>query len=75
MILAWLWSPIGRALAAIGAILGALMAVYLKGRREGAQELERQQNEAAQDRLRRAMRAADSVDSARLREPDQYQRK
>ena len=73
--MAWLWSPFGRALAAVGAILGTLMAVYLKGRREGAQELERQQNEASQDRLRRAMRAADRIDSERLREPDQYQRK
>ena len=73
--IAWLWSPFGRALAAVGAILGALMAVYLKGRREGVQELERQQNEAAQDRLRRAMRAAGSIDADRLREPDENQRK
>lgn len=73
--IAWLWSPFGRALAAIGAVIGALIAIYIKGSREGAQELERQQNEAAQDRLRRAMRAADSIDDERLREPDQYQRK
>ena len=77
MILAWLWSPIGRALAAVGAILGALVAVYLKGRREGVQALEKEQNDASQDRLRRAMRAADSVsdDPKRLREPDQFERK
>lgn len=75
--LAWLWSPIGRALAAAGAILGALLAVYLKGRREGVQALEKEQNDAAQDRIRRAMRAADRVgdDPQRLREPDQHQRK
>ena len=75
--IAWLLSPIGRALAAIGAILGMLAAVYVKGRREGVQELEREQHEAAQDRLRRAMRAGASVhdDARRLREPDQHQRK
>ncbi len=70
----WLWSPIGRALATIGAILAAFIAVYMKGRQTGAQELERQQNEAAQDRLRRAMRAGIAVDPDRLREPDENQR-
>lgn len=77
MILAWLWSPIGRALAAVGAILGALLAVYLKGRREGVQALEKEQADAAHDRLRRAMRAADLIDAdpERLREPDQHQRR
>jgi hypothetical protein len=73
--IAWLWSPFGRALAAVGAVLGTLVAVYLKGRREGVQELEREQNEASQDRLRRAMRAADRIDAERLREPDEHQRK
>lgn len=75
--IAWLWSPIGRALAAVGAICATLVAVYLKGRREGVQALEKDQNEAAQERLRRAMRAGNSVadDPERLREPDQFQRK
>ena len=75
--IAWLWSPFGRALAAAGAILAGLVAVYLKGRHEGIQALEKEQNDASQDRLRRAMRAADSVidDPERLREPDQFQRK
>lgn len=76
-LVSWALSPIGRALAAAGAILAGLVAVYLKGRHEGVQALEKEQNDAAQDRLRRAMRAADSVldDPERLREPDQFQRK
>jgi len=76
-LISWALSPIGRALAAVGAILGALLAVYLKGRREGVQALEKEQNDAAQDRLRRAMRAADRIgdDPERLREPDQHQRR
>lgn len=39
--LGWLISPLGRALAAAGALLAAVAGIYAKGRRDAARDAER----------------------------------
>jgi hypothetical protein len=58
----WLFSPIGRWLAAVGAALSILFAAYLKGRAEGKAALEQDQ---ARERERRAKNAIQAYDGVR----------
>lgn len=60
-LLSWLWSPIGRALAGVGAILAAALAIYLKGRAEGIEALRLEQLEHNERRLRDALENEDRV--------------
>lgn len=57
----WLLSPIGRWAAAIGAALSILFAAYVKGRREGKEALERDQQNERERRARAAIQAGDNV--------------
>jgi len=58
----WLFSPIGRWLAAVGAALSILLAAYLKGRAEGKAALDQDQ---AQERERRARNAIEADSAVR----------
>jgi hypothetical protein len=58
----WLFSPIGRWLAAVGAALSILLAAYLKGRAEGKAALEQDQ---ARERERRARNAIEADNAMR----------
>lgn len=60
--LRWIFSPIGRWLAAIGAALSILLAAYLKGRKEGKEALEQDQ---ARERERRARDAIEADNAMR----------
>lgn len=53
----WILSPLGRALAAAGALLAAVAGIYAKGRRDAAREAER----AA---LRRRLETQEKADEA-----------
>lgn len=74
----WLLSPIGRWAAAIGAALSILFAAYVKGRREGKEALERDQQNERERRARAAVQAGDNVrrdiSSGRVYESDGYRR-
>jgi hypothetical protein len=72
----WLLSPIGRFLAAVGAIIAAIATIYAKGRADGKAKVE---NEAVKDALGRTQDAIDAGDAvardpARLRESDGFRR-
>lgn len=71
-----IFSPIGRAFSAAGAILLAILAIYSKGRRDARQGLEADAVADANRRMKNAVRAGDAVssDPARLRESDGYRR-
>lgn len=77
MIWAWFWSsPIGRALAAAGVAIVAVLAIYTKGKREGRFE---ERADAQADALKRtsdAIRAGDhaAVTPDRLRDNDGHRR-
>ena len=74
----WLLSPIGRWAAAIGAALSILFAAYIKGRREGKEALERDQQNERERRARAAIEAGDNVrrdaSSGRVYENDGHRR-
>lgn len=72
----FLFSPIGRFLAAIGGVLLAIATVYGKGRRDARQKLEAEANADALARTQSAVRAGDNVstDPARLRDNDGHRR-
>jgi hypothetical protein len=57
----WLFSPIGRWLAAVGAALSILLAAYLKGRAEGKAALDQDQARERERRARNAIQADDAV--------------
>lgn len=71
-----IFSPIGRAFSAAGAILLTILAIYSKGRRDARRGLEADAIDDANRRLKNAIRAGDSVssDPSRLRETDGYRR-
>jgi hypothetical protein len=72
----FLFSPIGRFLAAIGGVLLAIATVYGKGRRDARQKLEAEANADALARTQSAIRAGDNAatDPARLRDNDGHRR-
>lgn len=74
----WLLSPIGRWLSAIGATLTLLLAFYVKGRRAGIAELQREQEAERSRRARNAVQADDAVRrdvaSGRLYDNDGHRR-
>lgn len=78
MWLGWILSPVGRWMAAVGAALSILFAAYIKGRREGAQAIEREQRDERDRRSQAAIEASNSVrrDAAggRLYENDGHRR-
>jgi hypothetical protein len=57
----WLFSPISRWLAAVGAALSILLAAYLKGRSEGKAALEQDQARERERRARNAIEADNAV--------------
>jgi hypothetical protein len=57
----WLFSPIGRWLAAVGAALSILLAAYLKGRAEGKAALDQDQARERERRARNAIEADNAV--------------
>ena len=57
----WLLSPIGRWATAVGAALSILLAAYVKGRREGAAAIEREQQDERERRAKAALDAGDAV--------------
>jgi hypothetical protein len=59
--LKWIFSPIGRWLAGIGAALSILFAAYLKGRAEGKAALEQDQARERERRARDAIEADNAV--------------
>ena len=72
----WLLSPIGRFIAALGAVLTAIAAIYAKGRSDGKEKVESAAKEDALRRTQDAVSAGDAVsrDPARLRESDGFRR-
>lgn len=54
---AYLISPIGQRLAAVGAFLAGVLALYWRGRRDGVETLRREQAEAANRRTQNALEA------------------
>jgi hypothetical protein len=59
--LKWVFSPVGRWLAAAGAALSILFAAYLKGRAEGKAALEQDQARERERRAKNAIQADDGV--------------
>lgn len=72
----FLFSPIGRFLAAAGGVLLAIATVYGKGRRDARQKLEAEANADALHRTQSAIRAGDNaaVSPVSLRENDGHRR-
>lgn len=72
----WLLSPIGRFVAALGAVLTAIAAIYAKGRSDGKDKVEAEAKEDALRRTQDAVSAGDAVsrDPSRLRESDGFRR-
>lgn len=64
--MAWLWSRLGGAVAAVGAVLAVLGGAWFAGRRSG-QGAAQSAAQAAEIETRRTM---DAVDRAVAREPD-----
>jgi len=57
--LGWLFSPIGRILATIGAILAAIFTIYEKGRQGAKTDIKAREAENAQRKLKDALEADD----------------
>lgn len=76
--LKWIFSPIGRWTAALGAALSILFAAYLKGRREGKDAIVNEQREANDRRVRDAVQADNAarrdIASGRLLDNDGHRR-
>jgi hypothetical protein len=76
--LKWIFSPIGRWTAALGAALSILFAAYLKGRREGKDAILIEQREANDRRVRDAVQADNAarrdIASGRLLNNDGHRR-
>jgi hypothetical protein len=71
-------SPLGRAAAALGAILIAVAAIYGKGRRDASAVLEIKQRKDAQRRVENALeadaRARRDIADGRLHDDDGHKR-
>lgn len=61
MWVSFLLSPVGRALSAVGAFLGAFLYVYLHGRSAGKEVLRREQDDERNRRTKNALDADDRV--------------
>ena len=76
--LKWIFSPIGRWTAALGAALSILFAAYLKGRREGKDAILIEQRNANDRRVRDAVQADNAarrdIASGRLLDNDGHRR-
>ena len=76
--LKWIFSPIGRWTAALGAALSILFAAYLKGRREGKDAILIEQRNANDRRVRDAVQADNAarrdIASGRLLNNDGHRR-
>ena len=74
----FIFSPIGRWLAAAGGALSFLVVVYLKGRSEGKETIRRNQESERARRAKNAIQADDSVRrdvaAGRLYETDGHRR-
>lgn len=70
--ISWLLSPIGRAVASIGGVVVAILAIYGKGRSDAKSKIRGESNEEAIRRTNSAIIAGDSVsrDPSRVREDD-----
>ena len=55
--LTWIWHSFGRWLAAAGAAVAMLFAVYIKARNDGKEALRREQEDERNRRLRNAVEA------------------
>jgi len=75
-VISFLFSPIGRAISAVGGILLAIATIYGKGRRDARQNLESEANADVLKRTQSAIRAGGrvSTDPDRLRESDGHRR-
>jgi hypothetical protein len=75
-VISFLFSPIGRAVSAVGGILLAIITIYGKGRRDARQNLESEANADVLKRTQSAIRAGDGVstDPSKLRESDGHRR-
>ena len=76
MILTFLFSPIGRWIAGVGAILLILGGLYVKIRLDAENQVEAKGNRESLTRTQDAVRAGDSVDTSPdgLRSDDKYRR-
>ena len=74
--ISWLLSPIGRAVASIGGVVVAILAIYGKGRADAKSKIRSQANEEALRRTNKAIAAGDAVtsDPSRLLEDDGHRR-
>lgn len=59
--LGWLFSPIGRVLAGIGAILVTIFTIYEKGRKDAKTDIRAKEAENAQRKLKDALEADDAA--------------
>lgn len=59
--LRWIFSPIGRVIAAVGIAMSALLSAYLKGRREGVAALKQEQGHERDRRSQAAIEADNAV--------------
>lgn len=76
--LRWIFSPVGRAIGAVGVALSMLLAAYLKGRGEGAAALRKEQDNERNRRSRATIEADDAarreLASGRLLQNDGHRR-
>jgi len=76
--LRWVFSPVGRIVAAIGAFFAILFAAYMKGRREGTESLRQEQADERERRLKDSLeadrRARERINGGRLLENDGHRR-
>lgn len=74
----FIFSPIGRWLAAVGAALSLLLAAYLKGRSEGKEAIRQDQESERNRRAKNVIQADDAVRrdiaDGRLYETDAHRR-
>jgi hypothetical protein len=73
--LAMLFSPIGRLLAAVGAVLAAILTIYAKGRSDAAGKIEAKSLRETQDAIDKAIHARrDAARSGGLYDNDGFKR-
>jgi hypothetical protein len=76
--LTFIFSPIGRYLSLVGGVITAVFVIYKKGRKEGIEDLQREQERERARRSRNALEADDSVrrdiSSGRLYQNDGHRR-
>lgn len=59
--LRWIFSPVGRWIATVGAAFSILFLAYFKGRQEGKEAIEREQARERERRARNAIEADSAV--------------